>query len=334
MRPERSLLISGMVIFGMAVAAAADLHRVEVGSITVYTTPALRDLLEKGVFPLWQEKGHLRVEPVYVAAGQEYNRLRMSGAQPEADLFLHASPLFLEKGFDQGYFLPLRPEIGETLDAPYRSNSTAQGNSTAEEDARWYAWAWSPLVEVYSSRLAEAPDLATAQLRYGLAHPTLSNNGIYTVLFLERISPAAGEHALRRTVIQPVNARSNILGVADGSFDVTLGYEAVAEFFHAQGARIAYAAPLVEGNRTTTPVLFCVGLVDGPHPEEARAFVDLLFTNETQALLPKYYFRSVYNLTAPPSELPPDTPMVQFDWQDWEQIERLLPRYEVVPGYG
>lgn len=319
-------LTLGLVVFSLATAALIDLHRVETGSITVYTTPALRDVLEKGIQPIWQRDGELRIEPVYVAAGAQYNRLRMSGAKPEADIFLHASPLFLEKGHDEGYMVGITPNLTRELNDTYRSNGTRVDGHA------WYAWAWSPLVEVYAPSLGQAPDLANASLKYGLAHPTLSNNGIYTVLFLEHVSPAAGEHARSQTVVQPVNARTNINGVADGSFHVTLGYEAVAKFYQAQGAKIAFEAPLIEGKRVSTPVLFCVALVDGPHRAQAERFVDLLFTNETQGILSQYHFRSVYNITPPPSDLPADLDMVEFKWEDWETIEEILPLYEVIPN--
>jgi ABC-type Fe3+ transport system substrate-binding protein len=307
----------------VAGAAVWDLHRIESASITVYTTPALRDVLEKVIIPAWNAQGGLRVEPVYVAAGEEFNRLRMSGAQSEADLFLHASPLYLEKGFSEGRFLPIDPALAQPLNATYRSVS---GNGHA-----WLAFAWSPLVEVYSPRLGMAPpDMATAQLKYGLAHPTLSNNGVYTALLFETVSPDAGEHARSRTVVQPVNARTNIIGVADGSFEVTLGYEAVAQLFQDQGARIAYGTPLIAGQNVTMPVLFVAGLVDGPHPAEARALVDLIFSKPVQDRFAAYHVRSVYEPPLPPG---PGVRVVPVAWSNWHAIDAVLSRYEVVPQY-
>lgn len=327
MNPGDGMILWGAGLVALATLAVIDIHQVEVSSMTVYTTPALRDLLEKGIFPRWRDEGGLRPEPVYVAAGEQYNRLRMSGSRPEADLFLHASPLYIAKGVEEGYFLPLQPrlqkEIREMHHAPTNNGSAA-----------WYAFAWSPLVEVYNPHLPERPDLAQSKLRFGLAHPTLSNNGIYTALFFEEVSPETGQAVLRQTVVQPVNARTNILGVADGSFDATLGYEAVARFFQAQGARIKVAAPLLDGKEVSTPVLFTVGLVHGPHQEEARRFVDFLFRNETQSLLSRYHFRSVYNLTFEDSELPDDLRYLSIDWGDWHRIEAILPRYEVGRAHG
>ena len=326
------MAVDGTMVFFATIALLAagslvDLHRVEVGSITVYTTPALRDVLEKDIIKRWKAQGDLRVEPVYVTAGEQYNRLRMSGAQPEADIFLHASPLYLSKGFEQRHMLPIQLPDGMAPNETFRSKL---GTDTG---LAWYAFAWSPLVEVYSPRLSETPDLATSGLRYGLAHPTLSNNGVYTVAFFEKVSPEAGQHAKGRTVVQPVNARTNILGVADGSFDVTLGYEAVAKFFQVQGADIQYDIPLVNGNRSTTPVLFSVSLVrDGPHPLEARHFIEFLFAPETQRALAAYHFRSVLHESGVQSHLPEDLPLVLFDWDDWASVEDDLPKYEVMPN--
>jgi ABC-type molybdate transport system substrate-binding protein len=211
-------------------------------------------------------------------------------------------------------------------------NATFRGNAT-DGGYPWVAWAWSPLVEVYSPDLRAAPDLATARLEYGLAHPTLSNNGIYTALYFEAVSPEAGEHAKARTVVQPVNARTNIIGVADGSFDVTLGYEAVAEFFLDLQADIQYDWPLIEGRRVSTPVLFCASVVAGAeHEEEALAFVEFLLRNDTQAQLPERHFMPVLeNGTMVDPDLG-EVEVVFFDWRDWERVEATLARYEV--SYG
>jgi len=328
MNPGDGLMVAGLVVVLVASGAAVDLHRVEAGSITLYTTPALRDVLEKFILPSWDQRDGRRVEPVYLAAGQEYNRLRMSGAGSEADLFLHASPLFLEKGFDQGYFLGLDPAVARDINASYVS----ERNDT--DGVAWLAFAWSPLVEVFSPEIAAPPDLAASELRFGFPHPTLSNNGVYAALFFDNVSRAAGDHARGKTVVQPVNARTNILGVADGSFDVTLGYEAIAEFFLAQGASFQYAAPLVGGREVSTPVLFAVGLVDGPHTSEARAFVQMLFSDTIQTGLAKYHLHPVGAGPSPESPLARDLEMVEFDWHDWETIEAGLLRYEVRATYG
>src|SRR5437660_1542424 len=81
-------------------------------------------------------------------------------------------------------------------------------------------------------------DLPFINPSFGFPHPLPSNNGVYAVLFSETVSAAAGARALAHTVVQPVNARSNILGVADRAFDVTLGYEGVTLFYLNQGAHV------------------------------------------------------------------------------------------------
>src|SRR5688500_14680553 len=319
MAPGDGAWVAGLVAFALAGGAVYDLHQQEEASIIVYTTPALRDVLEKDIIPRWRDEGGLKVEPVYVAAGQQYNRLRMSGDRPEADLFLHASPLFLEKGYDDGYFALINATGDDAL------SDSFQGDEAEGGGYPWVAWSWSPLVEVYSPKLDEAPDLATAKLDYGLAHPTLSNNGIYTALFFENASAAAGQHAKSRTVVQPVNARTNIIGVADGSFDVTLGYEAVAEFFLGQHADIKYDWPLIDGRRVTLPVVFCAAVVEGGrHEEEARAFIDFLLRNDTQAALAERHFRPVLDDGAPVEPMFAGVASIRVDWGDWEAIEAIL----------
>lgn len=313
----------GLLLVLGSVGAVVDLTQVRAHSLTVYTTPAIRDVLERLVVPRWYEQGGMRVALVYSAAGEEYNRLRMSGASPEADVFVHASPLFLQKGIDEGYFLPFNATIPFELDPSFRG-----GNGSMPG---WYTFTWSPLVEVYPPALGSPPDLLTTDRRFGFPHPTLSNNGVYTALFFEEVSRPAGRNALSRTVVQPVNARANILGVADGSFDVTLGYEAVTQFFQDKGAKVAYEFASIGGERVTTPVMFTVAIVQGGREETATEFASLLFANETQAQLAQFHFRSV-------SEAPRDslqgTRLVEIDWSKWATWEQVLPRYEVGSAYG
>jgi ABC-type Fe3+ transport system substrate-binding protein len=186
---------------------------------------------------------------------------------------------------------------------------------------------------VYSPRLAQAPDLATAEAKYGLAHPLLSNNGIYNVLFFETLDPAAGKHALERTSIQPVNARATIGGIVDGSFDLTLGYEAVTLLYQSKGAQVKTDLPNLHGNRTVLPVLLSAAVVKHHHHPDAERFVRFLFTNETQSGLAKSFFRPVApDQPDPQGEInAAGVPPLAFDWSRWAELEAKLPDYEVKP---
>lgn len=305
--------------------AVWDLQSTERGTIVVYTTPALRDLLEKDIVPRFQRESGHDVALVYVPAGQQYNRLRMSGGHPEADVLLHASPLYLEKGFDGGHIEPVAlPDDGLVP----RSLKSRPVDGTHY----WRAFAWSPLVEVFGSAIDRAPDLATSALVFGFPHPVLSNNGIYAVLFFEEASPVAGARALAHTRVQPVNARANISGVADGSFSVTMGYEAVVRYFQAQGAEIEYELPLLDGQRVTTSVVFSAGLVRGRRHAGADALVQFLFTAVSQGNLARFHLRGIRQGGAAPDLLDLEANphrMIDYDWSQWRRLEEVLPRYEV-----
>src|SRR5438876_37206 len=103
MKSSASVILLVVLLAGAALAAA-DLQRVQQETLVVYTTAALKDVLEGDIIPRYEKATGERVEPVYVAAGEQYNRLRMGGSHPEADVFLHASPLYIEKGSHEGYF--------------------------------------------------------------------------------------------------------------------------------------------------------------------------------------------------------------------------------------
>src|SRR5881409_825371 len=104
----RTFSIVALVLSVSVAVSLTDLYKVQQGNLVVYTTPALQSLLESLVVPAFRSATGIDVTLVYVSAGEQYNRLRMSGGHPEADVFLHASPLFLEKGYAAGYFLPFQ----------------------------------------------------------------------------------------------------------------------------------------------------------------------------------------------------------------------------------
>lgn len=315
--------ISAALALALLVAGAAvaiwDITSTQQRTVVLYTTPALRDLLERDVIPGFERETGVRVAPVYVAAGQQYNRLRMSGGEPEADLFVHASPLYLEKGWREGRVSTVTLDVA--LDGTMRS--VAPGV--------WHAFAWSPLVAVYPLATPSPPDLATTDARFGFPHPLLSNNGIYAVLFLEETAPAVGARLLDQTRVQPTNARANIGGIADGSFDLTLGYEAVARFYEAQGAPIAYALPVVNGETVTTRVIFSAALIEGDRHPATDDFLQFLFSAKAQDALAKHHFRpAVDGYDEPENALDLSAARtIEYDWTQWEALEATLPRYEV-----
>lgn len=315
--------VGGLVVVIVAAAAVVDLQRAEARTLVVYTTPALKDLFEKDLVPRFLEDHGARVEPVYIAAGQQFNRLRMGGEDPEADVFVHASPLFIEKGFAEGRFEAYRVEAAEAADASFLGAEVDGGRI-------WYAFAWSPLLEVYSPRFGEPPDLATAEVKYGLAHPLLSNNGVYNVVLFESLDREAGRHALERTTVQPVTARTSINGIADGSFDLTLGYEAVTLLYKDKGADVASSLPRLRGQPVSVTVVVSVGLVTGHDHPQAREFIEFLFTEGTQSGLAEQYWRPV--LEGPDPQDAVDVQglaPVTWDWTRWADLEARLKDYEV-----
>lgn len=320
-RLRSSFLVPALLV--LAVASALDLHLAQQKTLVLYTTPALRDLLEQHVIPAFRNATGAAVVPLYVTAGEEFYRVKLSGNRPEADLFVHASPLFLEKGFAEGLIESVRVE-GPRLNATAMSAPTAGGH-------HWYAFAWSPLVEVFAPDLGSAPDLASTNATLGLPHPLLSNNGVYNTILLDDAGAEVARTALERTRVQPTNARATISGVADGSYDVTLGYEAVAAFFVDRGADVEYELPRIHGERATTPVLFSAGLVRNHPHESAAEFLRFLLQDEVQDALGRYYFRSVRdNATAFEGALSVEgVRMVRYDWSEWRALEDRLPEYEV-----
>jgi len=322
---NKAFAIAALVLSVGFALSLTDLYKVQQGTLVEYTTPALQSQLESLDVPRFQNEKGVGVTLVYVSAGEQYTRLQMSGGHPEADVFLHASPLFLEKGFSQGYFLPFQvPNV--SVPPNFASRNVTGGHV-------WYAFAWSPLAEVYNPALGAAPDLAFINATFGFPHPLLSNNGIYSVMFFENVSASAGARALAHTVVQPVNARSNILGIVDGAFQVTLGYEAVTLFYLRQGARVAFDLPLLGGQRFLTPVVFSAALVKGHPNPRALDFIDFLFSPEIQSNISGFFFRAaIPGFPDPVGGIPlpaPGSVDLNYDWSQWSTLESALPRYVV-----
>jgi ABC-type molybdate transport system substrate-binding protein len=304
-----------------AVASGLDLYQVESHTLVIYTTPAVKDFLEKTAIPNFQRATGGSAVPVYLAAAEEYNRVKMSRDRPEADVFVHASPLFLEKGYMEGVIEPYEPE----LDLGFGNQSRPVPGGRI-----WQAFAWTPLVEVF--RPGEGPvDLANDTGKFGFAHPLLSNNGIYNVLLFEALDPSAGASALRRTIVQPVNSAATIGAVADGSYDLTLGYESVALLYERKGASIDTGLPVLHGRDVTTPGLFVAGVVKNHPHAMAEEFVESLLSPESQAGLARYGFHPVV-AGAPHPEGVLDISgahVVRFEWSRYHELEAALGRYEV-----
>src|SRR2546428_657196 len=301
MRPSRFTIVILVIAIGVALASV-DLFRLEKQTLVLYATPALRDLLEGFVVPHFRADFSVDITIVYVSAGEQYDRLRISGAHPEADVFLHDSPLLLEKGFAGGYFLPFTVSVDAMIPAAFKSTNVTGGHV-------WYAFTWSPLVEVYHPAFGGPPDLASINMTFGFPHPLLSNNGIYAVLFYATVSVAAGLRA------------------------VPLGYEGVPLFYAKQGARVPFGLPILGGQDYVTPVIFSAGLVKG-HPNPlASDFIVFLFRDTVQANLSRYYFRSVLpNSTAPAGGIPlpaPGAMTIDYNWSNWRALEKALPKYVI-----
>lgn len=322
LRRMPSLVPLAVVCLALAATAAAlDLHRVETETLVIYTTPALRDFIEQAAIPAFTRETGIRATPVYMTAAEEYYRIRMSESRPEADVLVHASPLFLEKGYLEGIVAPV--DLGIDL-APGDQSRPVPGGRI------WQAFAWSPLVTVHRPGDGSL-DLATGDSPFGFPHPLLSNNGIYAVMFFEELDPAAGQRILGRTEIQPVNARANIGGVADGSYDLTLGYEAVARYYQDRGAEIEASVPVLDGENVTVPVLFAAALVKNSPHRGAEEFLRILLSPEVQDKAAGLHFRPVLADARQPEDALDlsATRLVRYDWAKWDDLEAQLSKYEV-----
>lgn len=281
-----------LVVVG-AILAALDLRGEGERTLVVYSTPALAEVIAR-VSDRFSGAHGVDVNVAFIAAGAQLERLRLSRGAPEADVILHASPFFIEKA-----------------------------NASGLVEGGWRRLAWTPLVEIHRPGV-EPPDLARDRFTLGLPDPRLSSNGVYNVILLDALGPEARVAALERTKAHPITARATVNGVAQGDYDVALGYEAAAKLFQSQGARVAYGYLPYDGERVTTPVVVAGALVEGRRSALAGAFLDALASPEGIADFERAHFRR------PGAQLEDaDVRIVTFDWSQWAALEARLGAYEV-----
>jgi hypothetical protein len=153
-------------------------------------------------------------------------------------------------------------------------------------------------------------------------------------MFFETTDRAAGRKAVDRTTVQPTNAQANINGAADGAFDVTLGYEAVAKLFKfGKGAKIDYGFPVVNGRNVTLNVQFSLGLVHNHAHAGWREFIEHVFDPAVQAGFAKFELRpTLPDVAGPANALDlKRASVITYDWSKWEELEGRLSAYVVNP---
>ncbi len=299
-------------------------------TLTIYASPAFQKFLDEGLKPAFENKTGIKVIGSYEGGGSQYNKMTLASSTSECDMFLHACPQYIERGYSEGYFKPYVSQYDNQINDSLKSRPMTVGNTTGR---LWYSVAWTPLVEIYSNEYSTTPDVATADVTYGLSHPILANNGVYVALMLDSFPTNVRDKMISKCPTWPSNAGATIDGVAKGTYDVAFGYEGTAIQKADQGAPIKSDFVIMNGTKYYTQVIMAAGILKNGHANYALQFIEFVLSSEGQAIMQKYSYRSPYlPYTGKGVVESNDVHKITYDWSKWQDIDAMLVRYEQLAG--
>lgn len=290
MRSLATLLCSGIAALAFTAAASAQ-------SVTVYTAgPA--DLIENLAAGFTAETG-IQVGVFQATTGQMMARLEAEAASPVADIVISASMDTARDFADQGLLLDYTSPNAENVPGFLKGdNWVVQGIS-----ALAIAWNpnsgtpkptdWSDLAGSDYAALVTMPDPSQSGSAYELVAALTANENIGWDLFErlaknEMIVPGANAAALN-PVLQ--GAKAVVFGAVDYiSFNGAKAGESIEVIFPAAGTVIAPRPMMI--------------LNSSRNPDEAKAFIDYVLSDEGQAMV------AATNLMPSRTDVPADRPLI------------------------
>jgi|GEM_PF-2301942 len=295
-------------------------------TITVYASPAFRLLIDNGLGPAFENKTNIHVVGSYLGGGEQYYKIKITN-QTDCDLFLHAAPLYIEKGYAEGLFISYKTQHEDEINDSLKSREVTYNNINGRI---WYAVAWTPLVEIYSIKnYVQAPDIVrNKNVSFGLSHPILANNGIYVALMLESFPEEVTRDIESRCKYQPANAQATIDGVCTGKYDIAFGYEGTVIEYKKKGYPIDSDVTLVDGKKYCTPVLVSAGIVKKGKTDLALKFIEWMLSEEGQSVFQKFYYRpTCAEYSGDGVKITNDVKFVNYNWSKTEEIDSILRKH-------
>lgn len=270
------------------------------------------------------------VDIVFGGTGVMLQRIEAEKGNPQGDVML---------GGGAESFAAFRANF-----EPYKIQEAARIPADLKAaDGLWHAYNSLPMVLMVNTNLvpeAERPkgwaDLLHPRFKGKIAMADAGKSGtafvqVATMLTLFGRDDGKGWQAVEGLVANAKVLGSSsmpIKGVNDGEYAVGLTYEQGAHKYLAAGGPVALIYPQ-EG---TAAIADAVAVIKGaPHPQNARRFVDWLFTREAQELGAQMGLRPARSDIAPPAGLKPSGQItfVQLD-QAWVTANReaILARWK------
>ncbi|MFB5085374.1 ABC transporter substrate-binding protein [Symbiobacterium thermophilum] len=289
--------------------------------IVVYTSHQAD--IHEPLFKAFEEATGIKVTPVYAATGELFQRMRAEANNPLGDVIFGGGAETHEANKDL-----LQPYVPKEIDM------LAPG--TVAKDNSWTGFTALPIVIMYNTNLLtadEAPksfaDLTDPKWAGKIAMPDAAKSGSAYTTVVTILHAMGRDDGKGWEVMKQIAANAKILasssqgpkGTNDGEYAVSLTHEEAAFKYVAAGGPVGIVYP-AEG---TSNVPDAVAIIKGAkHPENAKAFIDFMVSQQMQEYVAKELNRRPVRTDVAPPEGLEDVSKIKFlDYDmDWAANQR------------
>ncbi len=249
--------------------------------LTLYTSFGAD--LYNPIVQAFEEKTGIKVDTVFGGTGEVLNRIKAEKDAPMGDVMLGGGSESYEAYRE--YFTTYQVKNAETVPANLKA-----------KDGLWYGFNSLPMVIMYNKNAvkeSEKPagwkDLLDPKWKGKLAIADATKSGTSFVQVATVVSIFGREGGKGWETVEGIVKNAKVLsssslppkGVNDGEYALALTHENAAWKFWKAGGQVGWVYP-TEG---TSAIADSVGVIKGgKHPNNAKLFMEFLFSKETQEL--------------------------------------------------
>jgi iron(III) transport system substrate-binding protein len=311
------LMAAAILVAGCGGAAGknetpAPAAKEEEKRLTLYTSFGAD--LYNPIAEAFQKATGIQVDVVFAGTGEMLKRIEAEKDNPQGDVMLGGGAESYEAY--RPYFEPYKIQEDAAIPEGFKA-----------ADRLWYGYNSLPMVIMYNKNLVketEKPtgwkDLLDPKWKGKLAMADATKSGTSFVQVVTMLHLFGKDDNKGWEVVRGVVQNAKVLGsssqppkgVNDGEYAVALTHENAAFKYAQAGGPVGFVYP-AEGTATIPD---SVAVIKGAkHPQNARKFVDWLFSKEGQQLAAKLGLRPTRTDVAPPEGLVPASQikLVQLD---------------------
>jgi iron(III) transport system substrate-binding protein len=313
MKLSAMLLTGTLALAGCGVSSPSGAP--EEKRLTLYTS--FSPDLTAPMAEAFEQHSGIKVDLVDAGTGEMLGRIDAEKQNPQGDVMLGGGAESFEAFRENFESYKVKDEA--LIPARYKA-----------PDHRWHAYVSLPVVLIYNTNLvseAEKPagwqDLVAPQWKGRVAMADANKSGTSFVQVATMLTLFGRDNGEGWQMIEDVVANAKVLGsssmplkgVNDGEYAIGLTYEYGAYKYKKAGGPIGVIYP-AEG---TVSLADAVAIIKGaPHPQNARLFMDWLFSQEGQELATSMGLRPVREGVSSPAGLLPSSEIKLIDLdQSW-----------------